>query len=258
VKIKTLFSGLIVLILAGAVSFAIAQNNDVLNCDRPTFANARNCKRLEKQILDSTVRIKVDSWVVRPDESGYDINYSIGHGTVMEGRYLVTHNHFNLPLNIRVGEGDQGAYGVVYLYSSGGDLVYKGPLSDYELMVVGEETLVFAHREEGFFHRLGFISAAFETGASLPLEPGMEVAQIDWDGATTRVDWVKVQMVNMSDGVPALVLDDGAIPGASGGGIFRNGYHVANNWRVEEKLDSAGEVIAAATTVALNMSPVVP
>jgi hypothetical protein len=120
-----------------------------------------------------------------------------------------------------------------------------------------EELLVFAYKEADLFAELGFESAEFKDWGSLTLEAGMEVAQIDWDGATTRVDWTTIQEVKLEDGAPRLVLEDGAIPGASGGGIFLNGFHVANNWRIEEQVDASGAVVDTVTTVALNTAMVV-
>jgi len=255
VKKKTLLSSLIIIILLGIMSPTIAHIVDTAastHCSHPSIINTRYCREMEDQILNSTVRMLVESWVVKPGEDGYDINYSMGHATVMEDRYLVTHNHFNIPLNIRPREGDPESYEVVYLFNSSGEPLFKGPLSDFELVREDVETLVFAYKEEGLFERLGFSSAAFESWTSLPLEPGLEVAQIDWDGTTTRVDWVTVQSVNVGEGAPRLVLADGVLPGASGGGIFLQGTHVANNWQLEEKIGAGGVVIEAISTVALN------
>jgi hypothetical protein len=194
----------------------------------------------------------IESWIVRPDEKGYDIEYTLGHGTVMAGRYLVTHNHFEVPLNIMQRPGDAGSYGVVYLYNSSGELLHKGPLSDFELARSDVETLVFAHKEAGFFEDLGIASAGYAAWPAVMLEPEMEVAQVDWDGETARVDWVNVKEVILNNGTPRLVLDDGVLQGASGGGIFWQGIHVANNWQLHEKIDASGAVVEAVTTVALN------
>ena len=166
------------------------------------------------------------------------------------GRYLITHNHFSVPLSILKQKASAGSYGVVYLYNSRGVLLHKGPLSDFKVAREGVETLVFAHKEIGFFDKLGFVSAQVATGT--PPAPGMKVAQVDWDGSEARVDWVEVKTVIVDDGAPRLVLDDGVLPGASGAGIFWNGLHVANNWRLEEKMNGAGYVVAAVTAAALN------
>jgi len=252
---KALLGSLAIIILLGIMTPAIAHIIDTTvidNCGQPSILNTRHCRELEDQILNSTVRMMVESWVVNPGEEGYDISYSMGHATVMEDRYLVTHNHFNVPLNIRPREGDPESYTVIYLYNTSGEPLFKGPLSDFELAREDVETLVFAYKEKGLFEELGFSSAEFEAWPSLPLEAGMEVAQIDWDGTTTRVDWVKVQSVNVDEGAPRLVLADGVLPGASGGGIFLQGTHVANNWQLHEKVGAGGVVIEATSTVALN------
>jgi hypothetical protein len=209
---------------------------------------------LEEQILKSTVRIVIRTWVVSPDEKGYLMDNTLGHATLMGDRFLVTHNHFNVPLSIR---GDSEAYGQVFLFNAAGEKVFQGPLSDFVLVQEDLETLVFAYKEGGLFETLGFAPAAFIDGTSIALEAGMEVAQVDWDGAVTRIDWTSIKEVILEDGVPRLVLADGAMPGASGGGIFHNGSHVANNWRLEERLESSGEVVSAVTTVALNSAQII-
>ena len=214
-------------------------------------------QELEQHILNATVRFMVESWIVRPDETGYDIDYTMGHGTVMNGRFLVTHNHFDVPLSILNREGDAGSYVVIYLYNSQGEPLLKVPFADFELAGQDVETLVFAHKEEGFFTNLGLSSAAFADGAAQALQPGTEVAQVDWDGMTARVDWVTVQEVILDEGPPRLILADAVLPGASGGGIFYHGVHVANNWHLHEKIDATGAVVEAVTAVALNSAIVV-
>jgi len=58
---------------------------------------------------------------------------------------------------------------------------------------------------------------------------GLEVAQLDWDGRTARVDWVRVDRV-LGDGEGTILVLDSCIKvGASGGGVFWNGVHIANN-----------------------------
>jgi hypothetical protein len=43
------------------------------------------------------------------------------------------------------------------------------------------------------------------------------------------------------------------MPGASGGGVFWNGYHIANNWAVVTiNQASTGEFLASFSLVALN------
>ena len=60
------------------------------------------------------------------------------------------------------------------------------------------------------------------------------------------------EQVFLDNGVPRLVLADGVLPGASGGGIFFEGVHVANNWQLHERLGTDGALLQATTTAALN------
>jgi hypothetical protein len=56
------------------------------------------------------------------------------------------------------------------------------------------------------FAGLDMASAEFKAGGSLALQPGMEVAQIDWDGAANYVDWVTIEDVITDSGTPRLKL----------------------------------------------------
>jgi hypothetical protein len=256
VKKQLTLISLIIVVLISALAPTVASVMDQLAV-RNESSNSGNRRLIEQQILKSTVRILVQSLTVKADESGYEIDDTLGHATVMGDRYLVTHNHFDIPLSIRPQGGEPDTYGQVLLYNAVGDLVFKGPLSDFELVREDKETLVFAYKEGGLFEKLGFAPAEFVDWTSVSFRPGMEVAQVDWDGLTTRVDWATIQEVDIEDGVPRLVLNDGAIPGASGGGIFFGGAHVANNWRLEEQVGPQGEVVSELTTVALNSTAVV-
>ena len=225
-------------------------------CGKPTIANANTCRLIEEQILNSTVRIRIETWVVKAGDSGYDVHFSSGHATLKDDRYLITHNHFGVPLSIRPRDGEPEAYAVVTLSNSNGETLFEGPLSDFELVWEDPETLVIAYKGNGLFEKLCFVSAEFKDWLSVPLEAGMEVAQVDWDGTTTRVDWATVQEVNVEDGVPWLVLADDVTMGASGGGIFWQGVHVANNWFLVQQLEESGALIDTKTTAALNSAQV--
>lgn len=211
----------------------------------------------EQQILSATVRFVVESWMIRPDEKGYNVDRTMGHGTVMAGRYLVTHNHFDVPLSLLNRPGDQDSSSALFLYDSQGELLHRGPFADFRLAYRDTETLVFVHEEADFFTRLGVSSASFSTWTRLALEPGTEVAQVDWDSVVARVDWVNIEEAYLQDGTPRLVLDDGVLPGASGGGIFYEGVHIANNWRFSEQIDGSGSIVDVVTEAALNSAALV-
>jgi hypothetical protein len=269
-KKQHIIGSLMVIILAGLLTPTIAAavvSIDALGAPaqttgsitiygQPAIANADAYQQIEERILKATVRFYIETWVVRAGDAGYDIDYSSGHGTVKDGRFLVTHNHFNVPLSIRPRYGESELYTSLSLANSRGEILFKGPLSDFEVVWEDPETVVIAHKNDGFFEKLGFESAEFEEWSSVPLEAGMEVAQVDWDGTTTRVDWATVQEVSVQDGTPRLVLADDVTIGASGGGIFWQGVHIANNWRQVQQFDGSGTLINAVTTVALNSAEV--
>jgi len=263
VKAQLMLSSLILIILAHILSLntvAALLPGDVPNIRAQTSvisgqsapAELTTHQRIEERILASTVRLYIETWRVRPDESGYDIDSFASHATLKDGRFLVTHNHFSVPL---AGE-NEPYYAAVTLANSDGEALFRGPLSDFELIWEDPETLVIAHKDDSLFEKLGFVSAEFADWSSVPLEPGMQVAQVDWDGSKTRVDWTTVQAINVDDGVPRLVLADNITLGASGGGIFWQGKHIANNWLLVQELGASGELIRATTKVALNSAPV--
>jgi hypothetical protein len=259
---KTVFLTLVVLIagsvfwltvkaLSAASAGPAIQAQD--SCIQPTGKAIQACREMEQHILAATVRIELAGWIVAGNESSYQIENAVGHATIKGGRYLVTHNHFGIPLSIRPRDGEQEVYTVVTLTNNRGEKLFEGPLSDFELAWEDAQTLVFAYKDGALFDKLGLVSAEFVDWSSVPLEVGTEVAQIDWDGATTRVDWAKVKEINVNEGVPRVLLDDDVTLGASGGGIFWQGVHVANNWmQVQQYDEDSGALVDIITKGALN------
>jgi hypothetical protein len=233
---------------------AIVQTQE--SCAMPTDRVAQACREMEQRILAATVRIELQGWSVADGESGYNIDYTVGHATIRDGRYLITHNHFRIPLSIRSQNGESEVYTTVTLFDSSGELLFKGPISDFALAWEDPQTLVFVYKGEELFQDAGIVSAEFSDWSSIPLKAGMEVAQVDWDGTTTRVDWTTVQEVDVEDGVPRLVLADDVTLGASGGGIFWQGIHIANNWLLVQHYGTSGTLTDTTTKVALNSTPV--
>ncbi len=100
---------------------------------------------------------------------------------------------------------------------------------------------------------MGLQSAKFKTWEFLSLKPGTEVAQIDWDGTEGHVEWVVVKKVITKDGIARLILNNHVFLGASGGGVFWNGFHVANNWFQATEFDENREsVVDQFSVAALN------
>ena len=102
-----------------------------------------------------------------------------------------------------------------------------------------------------------FQSAPGKAWGFLQLLPEMEIAHINWDGATAQVDWVTIDKVITKRGVPRLELASVVRPGASGGGVFWNGYHIANSWSQGiEYCENNGRVLRQYSVVALNSTQV--
>jgi hypothetical protein len=265
---RSIINTLLIIILATIVTSTITPaviSADILGGRRQAqatttiekTASASARQQIEEQILNATVRFYIETWVVAPGDSGYTIDSASGHGTLKDGGYLVTHNHFSTPPSGQSHKQDSSAYSIVTLANSEGETLFRAPLSDFKVVWEDPETLVITHKDSDLFERLGFVPAEFQEWSSLPLEAGMEVAQVDWDGETTRVDWTTVQKVSVDEGTPRLVLVDEVMSGASGGGIFWQGYHIANNWSLVQELGAADELINATTKVALNSALVV-
>ena len=83
-------------------------------------------------------------------------------------------------------------------------------------------------------------------------QAGTELAQIDWDEATSPAR-VTVDAVTLAGEVSQVQVSNFAASGASGGGVFWNGYHVGNNWaRNMDRDPQTDEVTLLYTLVALN------
>jgi hypothetical protein len=179
----------------------------------------------------------------------------------MDGRYLVTHNHFSIPLPTLKNVKNNGSAAVSMYKANGEIIIMEAPPTVFTVVVEDPETLVLdfgtGDAGQGFFEMLGMPSARFKAWQHLQLRRGMEVAQIDWDGATAHVDWVRVNDLDMVDGTPTLELDSFVTPGASGGGVFWQGYHIANNWATVAVLNEAGSVMRQYSKTALNSLQVV-
>lgn len=203
------------------------------NCAQPTPELAADCTAMEQAILATTVRLEFYRWRDGSDNQLREhIDSGISHATVKDGRYLLTHNHFYIDLQ----ESKSGETVRFSIYRANGELlVMDMPITAFSVVAADSQTLLLDFQEYagvGFFDVIDMPSATFAVGESLNLQPGMEVAQVDWDGATTHVDWVQVGRVLNNHDTPQVELANVVMPGASGGGIFWNGYHIGNNWKV--------------------------
>ena len=216
-------------------------------------ADERACARLERQILVSTVRFRI----IGPDITDHNqISEGVGHGTVKDGRYLVVHNHFSVDLSVFADERYAGeAY--ISMYDGYGDLFaweVRPPV--FTVNVVGPETMVLdfgtGRTGEGYFESKGLHSASFTNWQEESPRAGQEVAQVVWDYHNTTIDWILIKEVVTVDSVPRLNLSSQLLKGASGGGVFWNGNHIAVNWQAVRFLTEGGEVLEQFSTVVLN------
>lgn len=226
-------------------------------CAQPTPENAPSCLQMEEAILATTVRLELYRWLDADGQRGEFIDGGSSHGTIMDGRYLVTHNHFGELFVALRNQGIPGEYIRLSIYKADGELILSNiPMMD--LAVIGEDsqTIVLAFEDAGglgFFEARGYPSAEFKSWQSLPLQPGTEVAQIDWDGITSYVKWTTIDNIRTEDDIPQIELRSYVKQGSSGGGIFWNGVHIANNWfRAREQNKVTGDVLDEYSMAALN------
>lgn len=246
----------------GPVNPTDEENNHSANvsneksCQTPEPEMVQTCADLEEQILGATVRIELHRWQEDAGERGEHIDGGIGHGTVKDGRYIITHNHY--PMSLDSIEGTVAGEQIrVSIYKANGEMILDSVQpSAFSIVAEDSETVVLDFGEyvgEGLFTRLGIPSVGFISWQDLSLAPGMEVAQIDWDKDTAHVDWVPIKQVVTSNGTPHLELENGIIKGASGGGVFWNGLHIGNNWTNTTIEEVTGDVVLATfSAAALN------
>ena len=219
------------------------------SCANPTPQTAAGCAALAEKILAATVRLEF-----------YGCG-GIGHGTIYGGRYLITHNHYPVS-GEALSRGGDGLVSAVSVYKANGDVILlEAPLSYFSVVLIAPEALVLDFREYGgvgFFDSVGVPSAESGLLTGLSIQSGSEVAQIDWDMTTARVIWTRVTAIHVTDATPSLELDSYVEQGASGGGVFYNGIHIANNWsRNTDCVAATGEVLRQYSLAALNSGSIV-
>lgn len=206
---------------------------------------------MSRRILSSTVRIHLRTWQNNEDGTGHIMHESIGHATLRDGRLLVTHNHYRILEDV----GRSQKTVCVVIYDADGRRILTAPLNAFSIIGGGQESMILKMEYDYMAQQLaeaGVRSAVFDDGQGLDLQPGMAVAQVDWDGRRTRVDWTQIEDVITGHGVPRLVLKDGVYAGGSGGGVFWNGLHIANNWRSVRGYDAHGRLVDEISVASMN------
>ena len=227
---------------------------DRSSCATPSPERLIDCRAQAGRILGATVRLGV---IARQQDGGGE-QLLTGHGTVMAGRYVLTHNHYGLTPE----EFGEGRLLSLSIDKADGSLAVKDVLpGSFSVIAVGPEVLLLDFGEyggRGLFGVIDVASADFAPGDAVSLQAGDEVAQIDWDGLTAHVVWARVTAVNMENGTPYVELDTFVRPGASGGGVFYHGIHIANNWsRTTDLRGDTGEIMRRYSLAAMNTMYVV-
>lgn len=214
-------------------SATFSHSNAEPMCASDGGSHSPDCQAMEQRILATTLRIEVRTWIIYVEGKGYQRLSSVGHGTVLAGRYLLTHNHFGLPLLELLSDDWDGEFATVTLYTAQGELLWQGPLTTAAVAFDDSETLLLEFRDRegrGLFDSLGLPSADFAAGGAEQIAVGSEVAQINWDEHQAHVQWTKVRAAENEGDTPVIRLASCPIHGASGGGVFLDGAHIANNW----------------------------
>ncbi|MAU00167.1 MAG: hypothetical protein CL608_23755 [Anaerolineaceae bacterium] len=217
---------------------------------RPLPPQQQRCAVQEQAILASVVRIVFHGQFQQGQHT--DFRGSFGHATVVNGRYLITHNHFSIDLTALSASNPQGVTGFSLYNAAGQRILHNAPVGTFQASAHNAETLILDFGEN-YFNDLEIMSAPFKSVEALTLTVGSEVGQIDWDGQQAYVVWTTVTEIVQDHATPHLVLDNYVMPGASGGGIFWNGYHIANSWAdVTIKNARTGEFLGSFSLAALN------
>ena len=215
------------------------------------------CRQWEQKILATTLRIQMQSSVEFDLGMGREpiFHEAISHATVVNGRYLVTHNHFKFSPEYQ----GNGTSLYATLYTTANEMIAE--VATFTVAYADTQTLIleFSDKEEqGLFDKLGLPSAQMMAWDALPLEPGLEVAQVNWDGTTTQINCVQIKAVIMDEGLPRLDLTSSIELGSSGGGVFWQGVHIANNWQRTTHYESGNtHVLHQFSSAALNSSQAV-
>jgi hypothetical protein len=236
------------------------QETQTYSCLNPASYEMRiHCANLEAIILAVTVRIEMHAQ--HELQGNFYTKVHTSHATIIAGRYLVTHNHFKFPLTKTAASGEEGYFAISLRKMDGSLILYQAPLNSFEIVHTDSQTLVLEFLDangSGLFAAQGLSSAYVADWHTINLQPGMELAQLDWNGLQAHVVWVRIDNLHPQDATPQLQVNNFARLGCSGGGVFWNGQHIGNNWaRSIEENHSTGEITRRYSLIALNSSAVI-
>jgi hypothetical protein len=231
---------------------AVDRPKESILCAKAQENDQEQCDALKAHILASVIRFEIYG---PSDDDPAVLVYRVGHGTVMNGRYLVVHNHFHLDVNAFGGAFAQDIF--IDLYRADGQILVQN-LHAPVFRVVREEpeTMLWdfgpGESGEGFFESLGVASASFKGPDQVQPKLGSKVAQVVWDGQSTGIKWVMIEELNLDGEQATIMLGNPLQPGASGGGVFLEGHHIANNWMRMRFVDANDQITRETSLAALN------
>ena len=230
---------------------------NVTSCINPqTYKDRAKCREIEQQILSTTVRIQMQGVIMIGGQQLPMTRCCKSHATVLNGRYLVTHNHFGYDLTEEAPADGEGYTGLILRSANGKMLLESVPLSALVIVYEDNETLVLDLLDEkgnSLIESLELPTPQIIDWKAVNWKVGLELAHIDWNGEKAHVDWVLVEEVITNGATPHIQVNNFAKDGASGGGLYWNGIHVGNNWAINwEKDPNTGDVIRRYTIIALN------
>jgi hypothetical protein len=213
---------------------------------------------MEARVLAVTVQIELQAQFYL--QGNRIVKETHSHATIIAGRYLATHNHFQFPITKTAAYGEEGYLAISLRRANGALILDHAPLSAFTIAHTDTQTLVLEFsdaRGDGLFAGLGLPSAEVAGGFETRLEPGDELAHIDWDGHVPHVDWVRVDRLGLSLDVPQIEVDNFVRAGSSGGGLFWNGRHIGNTWARNIELDTATDAVTRRFTIVALNSPAI-
>jgi hypothetical protein len=210
---------------------------------------AWGCYYAEQEILESTVLLKAE-WEITTCRNGKcttTIMVGWSHATILDDHTLITHNHFE-PKFWDEEDFWNRATANFTAYRADGQEITGINYQDSQTYADGPETRALIFGPNSFSSPASFA----EPGDKLP-KTGSEVAVVTWKGSpgSTAVQWAPMTgiggRVEFGDGTRvenALTVDITVRKGASGGGIFSNGTHIANNYAIG-KANGQGVTVGA-------------
>ena len=118
----------------------IEATKGVTSCLQPPPQHQQRCAAQEQAILASVVRIVLHGQFQKGQHT--DFRGSFGHATVVNGRYLITHNHFSIDLTTLSAANPQGVAGFSLYNAAGQRILSNAPVGTFQASARNAETLV--------------------------------------------------------------------------------------------------------------------